>query len=74
MANDLHDSVTVEDTTIAGFPASVARPVGPAVVNPDAAIDPSAPTATGPTGAATFSKNALPSEFVTDGPVNPTEM
>jgi pimeloyl-ACP methyl ester carboxylesterase len=27
MATDLHDDVTVEDTTIAGFPASAARPV-----------------------------------------------
>jgi hypothetical protein len=38
-----------------------------------AAIDPSAPTGTGPTGGATFSKKALPSVLVTDGPVNPTE-
>ena len=39
-----------------------------------AAIDPSAPTGTGPAGGGTFSKNALPGALVTDGPVNPTDM
>jgi pimeloyl-ACP methyl ester carboxylesterase len=29
MAHDLYGGVTLEDTTIAGFPASVARPAGP---------------------------------------------